>query len=112
MSDTHADFYDLLSGRFNQAIFTTQGYPGDRDGGNRPYRQDSNTLQDPNNGNLPQLGCDATGPIVSLVLILCGTSIDILAVQRQRCRRRPVGQPYLDRQQQHLGCSVDLYWIL
>ncbi|KAG9254760.1 trypsin-like cysteine/serine peptidase domain-containing protein [Emericellopsis atlantica] len=41
----------------DQSIFDHVGYPGDRDGGNRPYRTPGNTVQ-----SFRPWDCDATGP--------------------------------------------------
>lgn len=41
----------------DQPIFYHVGYPGDRDSGNRPYRQDGNPVQ-----SFRPFDCDSTGP--------------------------------------------------
>ncbi|KAF2164180.1 hypothetical protein M409DRAFT_25526 [Zasmidium cellare ATCC 36951] len=46
-----------------EGYFETMGYPGDRDNGARPYRQDGNGI--PNPGPHAQFTCDSTGPFYS-----------------------------------------------
>jgi V8-like Glu-specific endopeptidase len=45
---------------FDRPIFSHQGYPGDKDGGARPYLQTGTKVQSSNS-----LDCDATGPFYS-----------------------------------------------
>lgn len=48
------------AGKLDRPILTHVGYPGDRDGGNRPYRQTSISAH-----SRKSFDCDATGPFYS-----------------------------------------------